>query len=156
MRIRCPACHAEYSMEQAVEDEAAREMMGVLADLPREVSRPLTAYMGLFRSRTRALAWERALRIAREVVALHGDAIQLGAALSETVESMRTKQDQGGWRPLQNHNYLKRVLESVETRPRPAPVESASGGAPARSVGAEGAPSKTRAAIERLMGGGHG
>lgn len=121
MRIRCPACHAEYSIEQAVEDEAARELMGVLSDLPREVSRPLAAYLGLFRSRSRALAWERALRLAREVLGLHPDTSLVGVALSETVESMRAKQSaDGDWKPLTNHNYLRRVLDSVAARPRQA------------------------------------
>lgn len=142
MRIRCPCCHAEYSIVQAVEDEAARELMGILSDLPREASRPLASYLGLFRARTRALAWERAVRLAREVRELHGDDYALGAALSETVEAMRVKQDQGGWRPLQNHNYLKRVLETAQTRPAGAV-------APARE--ARGAPSsRTAQALQDL------
>lgn len=117
MRIRCPACHAEYSIEQAVEDEAARELMGVLSDLPREVSRPLAAYLGLWRSRTRALAWERALRVAREALTLHDDTALVGAALSETVEAMRGKQSaEGHWKPLSSHGYLKRVIQSLAER----------------------------------------
>lgn len=128
MRVRCPCCHAEYSIEQAVEDEAAREMMGVLADLPREVSRPMASYLGLFRARTRALAWERALRLVREVIDLTDDQPALGAALSETVEAMRAKQDQGGWKPLSNHNYLKRVLESVAAAPTTLPAAPVQGG----------------------------
>lgn len=142
MRIRCPNCHADYSIDQAVEDEAARELMGVLSDLPREVSRPLTAYLGLFRARTRALAWERALRLAREAQGLAEDQALLGAALSETVEAMRAKQQESGWRPLTNHRYLKRVLESVEARGgalAPAATE-----APRRSL------SRTAMAIEAL------
>jgi len=116
MRIRCPACHAEYSIDQAVEDEAARELMAVLGDLPRECGRPLVAYLGLFRSATRALAWERALRLAREVLGLNGDRQLLGAAVSETVEAMRKRQDTGAWKPLSNHHYLQRVLESFAAR----------------------------------------
>lgn len=123
MRIRCPSCHAEHALDQAFEDEAARELMGVLADLPRECSRPLVAYLGLWRSRTRALAWERALRIAREALALHADREILGAALSEAVEGLRRKQDDGAWKPLTGHNYLKRVLESTSARPSQALVE---------------------------------
>ena len=150
MRIRCPCCHAEYSIEQAVEDEAARELMGLLSDLPREVSRPLASYLGLWRSKSRALAWERALRIAREALELHADTAALGAALSETVEAMRQKQDAGGWRPLQNHNYLKRVLESVAARPQPAPIERAEPAGGHALAPVDGG-SKTRQAVERLM-----
>lgn len=113
MQIQCPCCHARYGLEAAVEQEAARELQKILADLPRDTSRPLVHYLGLFRSRTRALAWERALRTAREALAVHDDVRVLGAALSETVDAMRDKQQQANWRPLKNHNYLKRVVESV-------------------------------------------
>lgn len=134
MRIRCPACFAEFALEQALSDEAARELMGVLADLPREVSRPLAAYLGLWRSRSRALAWERALRIAREALALHADAGVLAVALSETVEAIRAKQAEPGWKPMTGHKYLERVLESVAARgmsrvqhsAAPAPAKPAS------------------------------
>ncbi|MEX0732865.1 MAG: hypothetical protein WED00_05790 [Aquisalimonadaceae bacterium] len=143
MRIRCPCCHAEYSIEQAVEDEAARELMGVLADLPREVSRPLAAYLGLWRSKTRALAWERALRVAREALGLYQDTLALGAALSETVEAMRVKQDPGGWRPLTNHNYLKRVVETTAARPSQAL-------APVRGEGRPAPASRTAQALQDI------
>lgn len=148
MRVRCPCCHADYTIDQAVEDEAARELMGLLSDLPREASRPLAAYLGLFRAKSRALAWERALRIAREVVSLHGDTQAVGVALSETVEAMRAKQQGGDWRPLANHNYLKRVLETVASRPQPAPIERVER-APA-SVAALPS-SKTAQAVSRLL-----
>lgn len=152
MRVRCPCCHAEYSIEQAVEDEAARELMGLLSDLPREVSRPLAAYLGLFRAKSRALAWERALRIAREVLDLHRDTRAVGAALSDTVEAMRTKQQGADWRPLANHNYLKRVLETVAARPQPVPVERIEqhGRTSVPAAAAQPA-SKTAQAVARLM-----
>jgi hypothetical protein len=145
MRCRCPSCHAEFSLEQAAADEAARELMALLAEAPAELGRPLTAYLGLFRARSRALAWERALRLAREVAALHADPFVLGEALSETVDALRAKQQEGSWKPLGNHNYLRRVLESVAARPRPiAASPSASATAPV---------SRTRAAVQRLLEG---
>lgn len=117
MDIRCPACHTTFGLEHAQEDEALREFMGILADLPREVSRPLVAYIGLFRGKTRGTAYERQLRLAREVLALSGDLVLVGAALSETVEAIRAKRESGeDTRPLKNHNYLKRVLESLGAR----------------------------------------
>jgi len=124
MQITCPSCHARYHLDAALEDEAARELMALLAALPREVSRPLVQYLSLFRARTRALSWDRALRLARDTVAQHGDADVLGRALAETVEAMRAKQEQSGWRPLTSHNYLARVLESTTPQaPRPAQGE---------------------------------
>lgn len=117
MRIRCPVCYTEHALEAILEDEAARELMALLGELPREVSRPLVAYLGLWRSRTRALAWDRALRIAREALALHADTTLLGAALAETVEAIRGKRERGeDTRPLSSHHYLRRVLETVAAR----------------------------------------
>ncbi|WP_110678759.1 hypothetical protein [Salinicola sp. RZ23] len=114
--IRCPACHTHLTLEQICEDESLRELMGVLADLPREVSRPLVAYLGLFRGKSRSTAYERQLRLAREALALAADTGLVGTALSETVEAIRAKRDSGENRPLTNHNYLKRVLESLGAR----------------------------------------
>jgi hypothetical protein len=113
MRLRCPVCHAEAALEAWLEDDAAREMMGLLASLDASLGRPLVAYLGLFRSRTRALAWDRAVRLAREVLALDADTVRLAEALARTVEAMRQKREAGDIRPLENHNYLKRVLDGV-------------------------------------------
>jgi len=117
MDIRCPCCHVTFALEQMVEDEALRTLMGILAELPREVSRPLVSYVGLFRGKTRATAYERQLRLSREVLALHTDTLLVGVALSETVEAIRAKRENGeDTRPLKNHNYLKRVVESQQAR----------------------------------------
>lgn len=113
MRLRCPVCHAEAALEAWVEDDAAREMMGLLSALDATLARPLVAYLGLFRSGSRALSWERALRIARDVLALDANALRLAAALSQTVEQLRVKRDAGDVRPLTGHNYIKRVLEGM-------------------------------------------
>lgn len=116
MRLRCPVCHAEAALEAWAEDEAAREMMALLAGLDAPLGRALAAYLGLFRSKSRALSWERAVRLAREVLSLGLDEAVLSQALSDTVEAMRQKREAGDIRPLENHNYLKRVAESVAAR----------------------------------------
>jgi hypothetical protein len=103
-------------LEAWAEDEAARELMALFAGLDAEVGRPLAHYLGLFRSRSRALSWDRALRLAREALAVHADGAVLAAALSETVEAMRQKREAGDVRPLENHNYLKKVAQTVALR----------------------------------------
>ena len=90
-------------------------LLGRLATstLPRE----LVAYLGLFRPRTQALRWSRALALAEEVeqmAAEHGELV-VAQALRETVDAMRPRMGPG-WKPLSNHNYLKRVLETVASR----------------------------------------
>ncbi len=95
-----------------IQDEAARELLALRGERA-EFWPHLVAYLGCFRSKSRSLSWSRALKLAREVMAIGADPRALAAALDETVESMRQKRDQGDVRPLKNHNYLQRVLESV-------------------------------------------
>lgn len=160
MKFRCPICHAETSLEAAFEDESARELMGLLGGLPREVSAPLVAYLGLWRSRTRALSWERALRIAREALAEHTDQALLGAALSETVEAIRRKREEGeDTRPLRSHHYLRRVLESLASRGTDAAALPAQRSAPAarsQPRGSQAGGSRTAQALHDLEEWRHG
>lgn len=107
---RCPVCHSQISLEAVCQDEAGRELLGILANLPGEASRALVQYLGLFRPEKRDLSNDRALRLAREVLALCADSLRLSAAMSETVEAIRVK---SGAVPMKNHNYLRRVLEGM-------------------------------------------
>ena len=112
MILHCPCCHAQFSIEALTQDAAARELLGMLGT--RGTIPPnLLSYLTLFRSEKRALAFDRALKLAKEALQLSTDFAQLDAAMAETVESMRAKREQGQGKPLKNHNYLKRVLEST-------------------------------------------
>ncbi len=142
MMLHCPCCHAQFSVEAITQDAAARELLGLKGELP-----PATfSYLALFRSEKRALSWERALKLAREVVglmdgvrAIHESPLQ--EAMVETVEALRGK----GKGPLKNHNYLKRVLESRQA------VSSERGAVQAVTGPRSQVPaSKTASAIGRL------
>lgn len=119
MKLRCPCCHASNSFEAFTADDAGRELLVLLAQ-SGALFRPMVAYLGLFRPAARDLSHERALRLAREVLELGVEPRALAAALAETVEVLRQKRDAGDARPLKNHNYLKRVLESVAATPNVA------------------------------------
>jgi hypothetical protein len=112
MNLTCPCCHAKFPLDAALEGDAAGELLAVFTQAG-PLSRPLLAYLGLFRSKARALSFDRAVRLAREVLDLGADPRALAVALGETVEALRSKRDQGQSKPLSNHNYLKRVLEST-------------------------------------------
>lgn len=105
MLLHCPCCHARYSIDAIAQDEAARELLALRLS-PAEL-----AYLGLFRTEARSLPFDKALRLAKEVRDL-GATEQLEQALADTVDSLRAK----GGKPLKNHNYLKRVLESTAAR----------------------------------------
>ncbi len=106
---RCPVCHSHITLEAIVQDEAGRELMAMLANLEGDLSRALVTYLGLFRPEKRDLSNDRALRIAKEVMALTNDSARLSHALAQTVEMLRAKDGL----PLKNHNYLRKVMSSL-------------------------------------------
>jgi hypothetical protein len=147
MKVRCPSCAAEFSIEAALADESGRELLRMLPRLD-QVAGPLVAYITLFRSRSRALPWDRALRLARESLAIESDPARLAAALVATVESIRAKREGvAEWKPLGNHNYLKRVLEGI-----PAGGNLPVAVAPAQASTRNGKRSATLDAVAALQG----
>jgi len=124
MQLTCPCCHARLPLEAALQDDAGRELLGLLAGLDAALARPLVSYLGLFRARTTQLGWDRSLRLAREVLELSSQPAALQAGLVETVAAMDEKRAQASWKPLGNHNYLRRVLEGVEARLAALPAAS--------------------------------
>lgn len=116
MQFTCPCCRARISVDTTFQDEAAREFFRLVLPLGA-LGAPLVTYLGFFRPIKQAtLAWDRALRLAREVLELTNDRSVLAAALNEACASLDAKRAEPGWKPLTGHNYLKRVLESVAAR----------------------------------------
>jgi hypothetical protein len=115
MKLHCPYCHAQFSIDALTQDEAARELLAM-----RAVMLPsLLPYLTLFRAPKRALAFDRAVKLAKEVMALsHIDPVRLEMALANTVEALRLKRDGGSIKPLKDHKYLQAVLESTRTEDR--------------------------------------
>ncbi|WP_429885358.1 hypothetical protein [Geoalkalibacter halelectricus] len=119
MKLRCPVCHASNSLEAFTADEAGRELLVLLAN-SGALFRPLVGYLGCFRPASRDLSHGRALKLAREVLALNIDPARLVGALEETTAAMRQKRLEGAGKPLANHNYLKKVAESLPATPNVA------------------------------------
>lgn len=115
---RCPVCHTTLDVLAIAEDEAARELLVLLATLDAALGRALLAYLSLWRPEKIDMRWDRALRLVREALALESDTDRLARALTETVESIRAK---GNGRPLSSHNYLRRVLEHLPPATERAP-----------------------------------
>lgn len=112
MKVKCPSCHAEMDLLTVLDGTAGSELMNLLAGLEPTLARPLVAYLSLFRSKARALAWDRALKLAQEVLAL-ADKPRLSTGLAKAVEIFREKQRSESWKPLSNHNYLRKVLADL-------------------------------------------
>lgn len=103
---RCPICHSRISLDALAQDEAGRELLGLLSKLDADAGTALVGYLTLFRSHTRDLANDRALRLAKDALALSESLPALAEAMRATVEQIRAK----GGDPLSNHNYLRKVL----------------------------------------------
>lgn len=76
----------------------------------------MVAYLGLFKPRSQALRWTRAVALAEELLERWGNDTRLGEAMVKTVEALREKRQDPEWRPLTNHNYLSTVLVTVPER----------------------------------------
>lgn len=111
MIFHCPLCHGAFSIEALVQDQAGRDLLCMVVKAG-PLAPTLLSYLSLFRSEKRALAYDRALKLAQEVMELSGNQAHLAAAMAETAEALRQKREQGQAKPLKNHNYLRRVLEN--------------------------------------------
>lgn len=143
MRVTCPHCYTPLSLESLTEDLSARDLFAIIANLGH-AGAPLIAYLGLFKPRTQALRWSRALALADQVMDLAtqygADGELLAAALTETVESLRERRQANTWQPLSGHRYLTRVLETMAAQRTTAPavVPQQDARAPLTSKGAAG------------------
>ncbi len=110
---RCPVCHSNIHLDALTNDDAAKEMLTMLAPMDGGFARALVAYMGLFRPAKSDLSFSRAVKLGQEVLLLSSNKDWLRAALEETIVKLQAARSQGQARQLTNHNYLKKVLESV-------------------------------------------
>lgn len=120
MRVSCPACHAEYSLEVLLQHEAARAAMARLARISLPFGALLLQYIGLFRPAKRRLSIDRMVALIDEVL----PDIERGAinrkgrdwpasreAWQAAVEKVLAARDAGRLRlPLTTHAYLYEVL----------------------------------------------
>ncbi len=144
MMLHCPCCHAQFSIEAVIQDEEARRLIGMKGEFPPA----LFAYLSLFRSEKRALAWDRMTRLTVEVLAIGEQGAGSGAlneAMAETVEALRGK----GGAPLKNHNYLKKVLLN---RGNVESLNRLNSSTPQQFNSSTASSSKTDAAINSLDG----
>jgi len=118
MKLHCPACGAEASLDCWDKDPDCLQALKSAFALPPEVARVVTSYLALFRPESRALSWPRALRVIKELnimiaegtLRIQGKPVRAcppgvwAEAIAEMVDNRsRIK------RPLKNHNYLRQV-----------------------------------------------
>lgn len=114
---RCPICHHNLHLDALIQDQAGKELMADIANMPDFVARPLLAYLSLFRPAKSDLSLSRTLRLMREVTDEYRADHLLASALIECVQKLREKRVQyQDAKPLANHNYLKQVYKTLAVR----------------------------------------
>lgn len=119
MLLTCPSCGARHAIEAATNDEAARELVKVVAALD-DAAVPTLHYLALHRPPRRALRWIRALALMRELSeAFHAGAVARNGrqhpirpeAWRPALEAVIAAGDEGRLRrPLKGHGYFWEVL----------------------------------------------
>ena len=151
---RCPVCHTSIHLDAIVNDEAARELLGILAPLDGATGRILMNYIALFRPAKSDLSFSRALVLVNDTLALTTNRDWLRAALEETVTKLRAARIEGQHRQLTNHNYLKKVLESISLHaitPVAAPAANAKPSIEITSYGRPESLAETQAKFQAQM-----
>lgn len=112
---RCPVCHSDIHLDALLEDDAGREMLGIITNLRGNNARALVSYIGLFRPEKSALSNGRALKLIQEILEMYQPSPLLAHALNETVQAvMKNRRETRNIQALSNHNYLKKVYEGAK------------------------------------------
>lgn len=123
MRLSCPSCHAELTLDVLMQHEAARRAVARLAQVSLPFGALTLQYLALFKPASRALSIDRMVRlieellpdIERKAIARNGrewDAdIETWRAALQVVLDMR---DAGNLRlPLTGHGLLLQVIANM-------------------------------------------
>lgn len=126
MRITCPSCCATFSLDVALQMDASRGALLRALHMPAPLAGLWAQYLGMFRSKGRALAHDRADRIMSELVPMldAGTVVRNGntraasidlwrAALEQMVELRNADKLQ---LPLKSHGYLLEIVFAAAER----------------------------------------
>jgi hypothetical protein len=102
-------------LDALLEDDAGREMLGIITNLRGDNARALVSYIALFRPEKAALSNARALKLMREVLDMYQPSPLLSHALTETTNGvMKNRRETRNVVALTTHNYLKKVYEGAK------------------------------------------
>jgi hypothetical protein len=119
MRLTCPCCGAQNSLEALLIDAAARQAVATALALPGGLGDRLVRYLGLFRpTGGRGLTWDRVARLLEELNAAMaaGQIERHGQVWPAPPDAWETALDQildsrpSLVLPLKSHGYLYEIL----------------------------------------------
>lgn len=126
MRITCPSCCASFSLDVALQMDASRRALRSALHMPAPLAELWAQYLGMFRSKGRALAHDRADKLMSELIPMldAGTVTRNGntrpaaldlwrAALEQMVELRNADKLQ---LPLKSHGYLLEIVFAAADR----------------------------------------
>jgi len=145
---RCPICHSHIDLMSLIEDEAGRSLLIEVAKMEAWFAQSLLSYVSLFKPLKSDLNNGRALKLLQETTALTSNKQLLVKACAATVQSIREKRQKGQTKPLKDHMYLKRVIESM---PEPTATVNNMGNAIIKEQGMQTTKEENDAAFKKQM-----
>ena len=124
MRLTCTACGAHGSLELFTADPDARRLTELVAKLPAELGPVAVRYLGLFRPLKRGLTWDRAVKIAGEIVAMvEAGAVEVrgrrfpanASTFASAMQQMLDHRERLEL-PMSSHGYLIRIVAGESPR----------------------------------------
>jgi len=119
MKLRCPSCGSEMSLDLCLADAAARHTFAGFAALT-PLARAVFRYLSLFRPASRPLSWDRAQKLVDEIVPMIASArvtrdgvssVAPGQAWIAAIDAVFAARDAGTLRtPLKTHGYLLSII----------------------------------------------
>lgn len=123
MKITCPACHAQFSLEAAVNLMGSRQALAAALQTPARVGKVMIQYLALFRPKSRALSLDRVGKLISELLPQieAGHVIRNGLTRPapaevwrEGMEHVLSLRDADRLTlPLKSHGYLLEVVAGL-------------------------------------------
>lgn len=124
MKTRCPACGATASLEVLIAHDAASHAIGNAFKLSGQLGKHLLQYLGLFRSGTRELSFDRVSKILQEILPdlereqIKRDGVTYPAHAAVWIfgieQALKARDDGRLTLPLKSHGWLYAVMATFQ------------------------------------------
>lgn len=126
MRLICPSCGAIASLEAWINDNEARCVLAIFANMDAELAGLLVKYLALFRPKKRSLSWQRTRKIVTELKELifankifweKESLPNMPVFWLKALEVVLERDSSGKLRkPLKNNNLLRVIAFEIASR----------------------------------------
>jgi hypothetical protein len=126
MKVTCPACYAQFTLDAALGADASRKALATALAMPAPLATQIAQYLGMFRSPNRAVSPDRLEKLMAELLPMlqaeevwrNGNSRRAPLKLwQEGFAHLVVQRDNGKLGlPLKSHGYLLEVVYSSADR----------------------------------------